>query len=1247
MPSPSGSGASPAARPPAESVFGSRVRATRKASPVPLHPGANKSWASGHFQAAAQGAPPNSGCPTDEPDAAGLKRRTATAPPGAAVFALRTHQPTSLASLGRGLAGNEIAATGSPHARRAVALASGSSGALSSIAARQAAAVAAGTSTSDMSSQQTAPLAASSGTTARGGSKLATGPITATVSGSADKAGGPHAVRRGGRVPTARAPGFESEGLSASDSQGAGLSDRVPTGPDGSRMGSSLCSSDALRAAGVAQVGHDARVESPVVSAGPRPPFHMEAVRAPGVPGATGTAPAGSRPEAESSSASAAGTAPGVPGGSAPAVPQEPGALPTGKPVLQRPKLEIDALGPSGSAPERQASREHPPWMRSPSKSGPAAVSPRPASLGAGVQPKWSWRGSGAAEPRPNGVAFASRVDQQSAPVHSMAGSSEGGSAVHRDQSTADGIGQLHSTRYANARSRARAVRHGPARSVADVVGTWLSARYRVVAARVPGCKHALEADAVLAGLIFLLHTAVCCTIVAKEFLGYPSISPIIAAMGDGGLNDPLTGGSGNPGQASLLASQAACVHSVPIPLAFMFALPLLPFSSGAMATLSLGGALSVLVARAIFGLLDLTACLPAELAATILMLFVPLFFAVFDAAGQEAQDRHALLQRLASRRAKTQADGVLEQLLPTHVNEKLRRNEPVPFEIHPNDVVMLWADLVGFTALSSTLKPHQVMAILNALYSRFDALVERAHLWKVDTIGDAYVIIGGLVDSQQQKPGEGPTRSDMPGPELVERLFGVATSMREQVRAVAQATGQDIGIRIGIHSGPVATGIIGTLRPRWHVFGPTVLEAEHMESEGRRSWIQVSEAAFRLYNMRGFSLVERVRHPEAVVRPTPPINAYGEPLALPPHPRIQLPPVDEKSLPGPLPKWLDAQEAAEAAVEAREAEAAAANGGRHWVRPPRMDGDGAIWSFWLHPNEVATTLGIAGQPGARHAIEAAHDRRAMQLHGGQTYAPGAASHFGDTLALPPYLAALAPAIDPMSDLAIQAVTTTHVAQPVAPPLPPGAHPQRPPAAAAPAGAGMRHGVAFAGSNSPLAQALSSMAAKDEDSAISPAGLPPGVEWGAYPSQAARPKVGAPAPPTGARVPFGQGKPASGSPTEFAVPTIDVEGAHRPQGGPAPVAPAATGSGSAPQGQSDAGARSAGRRASAPRYGPDGRELRQTQSSVRMFLQQGTLANVAPGHLLSATRGTAGVSTPRGTTTPVAAATQETARRQA
>lgn len=165
-----------------------------------------------------------------------------------------------------------------------------------------------------------------------------------------------------------------------------------------------------------------------------------------------------------------------------------------------------------------------------------------------------------------------------------------------------------------------------------------------------------------------------------------------------------------------------------------------------------------------------------------------------------------------------------------------------MPFEVHPDDVVILWADLVGFTELSSGMHPTQVMHTLHDIYSKFDRIVENQKLWKMDTIGDAYVVIGGLVENSDNA-------------RLTESLFKSASCMMEVMEFLRAKTGYDIGVRIGIHAGKVASGIIGTLRPRYYVFGSTVLEAEALESSSKRNQIQVSEAAAQLYRATQFCL--------------------------------------------------------------------------------------------------------------------------------------------------------------------------------------------------------------------------------------------------------------------------------------------------------------------------------------------------------------------------------------------------------
>jgi class 3 adenylate cyclase len=249
----------------------------------------------------------------------------------------------------------------------------------------------------------------------------------------------------------------------------------------------------------------------------------------------------------------------------------------------------------------------------------------------------------------------------------------------------------------------------------------------------------------------------------------------------------------------------------------------------------------------AAWGLLEGINPLAALQVAAVLLFIAAL--TVYNTYNVELNARRVLLLVMASRRAKRQADNVMGQLLPVSVNTALSNNESIPFQILPHDVVILWADLVGFTALSAKMDSLGVLRMLHNIFVQFDALVEASALWKLDTIGDAYVVIGGL-------------QEDTDGPSLVERQFALALSMQRIVSDISKHTNGEIGIRIGVHAGPVATGIIGTLRPRFYVFGRTVLEAEHMEATGQAGRVQVSPAAATMYRRRTYGLHARSQPP-------------------------------------------------------------------------------------------------------------------------------------------------------------------------------------------------------------------------------------------------------------------------------------------------------------------------------------------------------------------------------------------------
>ncbi|KXZ50100.1 hypothetical protein GPECTOR_18g76 [Gonium pectorale] len=180
---------------------------------------------------------------------------------------------------------------------------------------------------------------------------------------------------------------------------------------------------------------------------------------------------------------------------------------------------------------------------------------------------------------------------------------------------------------------------------------------------------------------------------------------------------------------------------------------------------------------------------------------------------------------------------------------------DPVPrpdlcltrFYFAPPQVTLLFADIKGFTPMCKEVEPRQVMTLLNALYSRYDAMLDAYGVYKVETIGDCYFVAGGLIREDEDGMAavrEGGSSDD---PLHAERVFMFAKAMLSAAKEVIMpTTGQPVEIRIGIHTGPVVSGVVGTRMPRFCLFGDTVNTASRMESSGQPGAIHASEATFR-----------------------------------------------------------------------------------------------------------------------------------------------------------------------------------------------------------------------------------------------------------------------------------------------------------------------------------------------------------------------------------------------------------------
>lgn len=182
------------------------------------------------------------------------------------------------------------------------------------------------------------------------------------------------------------------------------------------------------------------------------------------------------------------------------------------------------------------------------------------------------------------------------------------------------------------------------------------------------------------------------------------------------------------------------------------------------------------------------------------------------------------------------EAERLLYEVLPRHVVCALREGMPPPSDAY-NSVTVLFSDIVGFTSMTHKCQkePRLIMEMLNNLYDKFDNLADgRFNLYKVETIGDAYMVAGGLFGDEGHAV----------------RMADMALEMRLAAqRVVDPVTKRPLSIRVGIHTGPVLAGVIGVMRPRWVLVGDTVNLASRMETDSVSQAINVSEAFFNRVN--------------------------------------------------------------------------------------------------------------------------------------------------------------------------------------------------------------------------------------------------------------------------------------------------------------------------------------------------------------------------------------------------------------
>jgi len=176
-------------------------------------------------------------------------------------------------------------------------------------------------------------------------------------------------------------------------------------------------------------------------------------------------------------------------------------------------------------------------------------------------------------------------------------------------------------------------------------------------------------------------------------------------------------------------------------------------------------------------------------------------------------------------------SERLLLNILPGPIADRLKQGEENIADSYA-EVSVLFADLVGFTKLSARVTPNQLIELLNQIFSGFDELSDRHKLEKIKTIGDAYMIVGGL-----------PT----PRPDHAEAIAEMALDMQRFITRFNEETDNELDIRIGINSGPVVAGVVGTKKFLYDIWGDAVNTAARMESHGVEGRIHVTSETYLL----------------------------------------------------------------------------------------------------------------------------------------------------------------------------------------------------------------------------------------------------------------------------------------------------------------------------------------------------------------------------------------------------------------
>jgi class 3 adenylate cyclase len=200
-----------------------------------------------------------------------------------------------------------------------------------------------------------------------------------------------------------------------------------------------------------------------------------------------------------------------------------------------------------------------------------------------------------------------------------------------------------------------------------------------------------------------------------------------------------------------------------------------------------------------------------------------------------ERSTRLLFLRERELDRERGRSEGLLRNILPEQIADRLKQRDPATEHGHIaqayTEVTVVFADLVEFTKQSGRTDPPEIVAVLDDVFTRFDAIAERCGLEKIKTIGDAYMAVAGVPEPREDD---------------VEVAAQAALAMRDAIAEIRWPSGDPMRVRIGMATGPAVAGVIGQRKFAYDLWGDTVNTAARMESNGVPGEIQVSEAIYQ-----------------------------------------------------------------------------------------------------------------------------------------------------------------------------------------------------------------------------------------------------------------------------------------------------------------------------------------------------------------------------------------------------------------